>query len=187
MKIKMPEVYSPSDDSYLMSKVLKRELPTLLKKNPDLKFLEIGTGSGINLQAAENSGMKKENIFSCDINPEAVKHCRKLKFKCIKSNLFSNIDGKYSLIIFNPPYLPDDKHEPKSSRIATTGGKRGDEIILKFLKQAKKHLKPEAEIFLLTSSLTLMSRIKKEFKNYKVKLLEKEKLFFEELMVWGLR
>lgn len=184
MKDKMPEIYSPSDDSYFMSKVLKRELPKFLKKNPDLKFLEIGSGSGINLKTAENSGVKKENIFSCDINPDAVRNCKSLGFNCVKSNLFENIGEKYNLIVFNPPYLPDDKFDKEKD---TSGGEKGDEIILKFLKQAGKHLKPEGKIFLLTSSFTPMTRIKKEFENYKAKLLEKEKLFFEELMVWELR
>lgn len=72
MKNKMPEIYSPLEDSYFMSKILKRKLPKLLKKNKNLKVLEIGAGSGINLQTAENSGVKKENISSCDINPDAV-------------------------------------------------------------------------------------------------------------------
>ncbi len=45
----MTLIYSPEDDSYLLSKTLKEILPRQIKKNPFLKFLEIGSGSGIQL------------------------------------------------------------------------------------------------------------------------------------------
>jgi len=132
------------------------------------------------------AGIKKENIFSCDINLSAVKHCKSLGFNCIESNLFKNIKGKFNLIIFNPPYLPEDPKglEPEVSKLATTGGKNGNELILKFLREAKKYLEKDGKIFLLTSSLTPKMNFKKL--GYKSKLLEKEKLFYEQLFVWEL-
>jgi len=172
------KIYEPAEDSYLMSEVLKKELLKFLKKNPNLKFLEVGVGSGIHLETAKKLGAK--NIFSCDINPTAIEHCRILGFNCVKSNLFEKIKGKFDIIIFNPPYLPEDKNEPKQSRLATTGGEKGSEIINKFLKQAKLHLKKDGKIFLLTSSLTRDIN----FLNYKKKLLNKKKIFFEELFIW---
>ena len=175
----MSEIYQPKQDSFLLSKVIKTQIPRLLKQNKNLIFLEIGCGSGIQLKTALNFGIKKHNIFSCDINSEAVEYCKKLGFDSVKSNLFENIKEKYHLIIFNPPYLPENKKEPKDSRIATTGGKKGSEITNKFLKQAKNHLKKDGKIFLLTSSLTKQIN----FSGYKKKIIEKEKLFFEELRV----
>jgi release factor glutamine methyltransferase len=175
-------IYQPAEDSSLSSEVLENEIPKLLKKNPNLKFLEIGSGSGIQLETASKNGIKKENIFSCDINSEAVVHCKSLGFNCVKSDLFSKVKGKFDLIIFNPPYLPEDKREDEESKIATTGGKSGSEIINNFLKQASFHLTPDGKILLLTSSLTK----KIIWKNYKKKLLKKQKLFFEELYVWGI-
>jgi|TARA_Y100000310_G_scaffold258493_1_gene266940 release factor glutamine methyltransferase len=171
----MPEIYNPKDDSFLLSEVLKKQIPKLLTKN--LKFLEIGSGSGIQLETAKNFRVK--NILSCDINPAAVKHCKKLGFNCIKSDLFNNIKGKFDLIIFNPPYLPEDKKEPKNSRISTTGGKTSSEIINRFLKQAKYHLNKNGKILLLVSSLTKGVK----FNNYKKKILGRKKIFFEELFV----
>lgn len=178
----MPQIYAPAEDSYLLSETLKKEIPKLLKQNSDLKFLEIGAGSGIHLETARKLGIKKQNIFSCDINQNAVAHCNSLGFNCIHSNLFQNINGKYQIIIFNPPYLPDDKREPCDSKIATTGGETGCEIINKFLKQAKDFLKPNGKIFLVTSNLTKNIN----FQNYKKKQVGCEKLFFEELCVWEL-
>ena len=38
-------IYNPAEDSFLMSNILRENLPSLLEKNKNLKFLEIGTGS----------------------------------------------------------------------------------------------------------------------------------------------
>lgn len=178
-------MYQPAEDSYLMSRILKEQLPFLLEKNPDLKFLEIGAGSGIHLETAYNSGVKKENIFSSDIDKNSVNHCNLLGFNCVHSDLFENIKGKYNIIIFNPPYLPEDSREPKDSAIATTGGKKGNEIILRFLYEAKNHLEKDGKIFLITSSLSEDVNFKEL--RYKEKEVGCEKLFFERLCIWELR
>ena len=178
-------IYVPAEDSFLFSRVLKEQLPKLLKKNPNLKFLEIGTGSGIHLETASNCGVKKENIFSSDINKNSVSHCNVLGFNCVHSDLFENIEGKFDLIAFNPPYLPEDSREPKDSAVATTGGKEGDEIILKFLKEAKKFLNKNGKIFLITSSLA--RKVDFEKLGYKEKEIGCERLFYEILCVWELR
>ncbi len=180
----MSSVYKPSEDSYLMSRILKEQLPDLLKEKPDLNFLEIGVGSGIHLQTVFNLGIKKENIFSSDINSNSVDHCSLLGFNCVQSDLFENIQGKFNLIIFNPPYLPEDTNEPQDSAIATTGGKKGNEIILRFLKDAKNYLKENGKIFLITSSLS--DDINFIELGYNFKEIGCEKLFFERLCVWEL-
>jgi release factor glutamine methyltransferase len=146
--------------------------------------LEIGAGSGIHLETAKSLGVKKENIFSSDIDKKSVSHCNLLGFNCIHSDLFENIQGKYDLIIFNPPYLPEDAREPKNSKLATTGGKKGNEIILNFLKQAKNYLKIDGKIFLITSSLA--EDVNFEKLNYFAKEIGCEKLFFERLCIWEL-
>ena len=178
-------IYSPAEDSYLMSRILKEQIPLLLEENADLKLLEIGAGSGIHLQTAETSGVKKENIFSSDINRASVNHCNLLGFNCVHSDFFENISGKFDLIIFNPPYLPDDLREPKSSKLNTTGGKKGNEIILKFLEQAKNYLEKNGKIFLITSSLS--EDIKFNEFSYEAKEIGCEKLFFERLCIWELK
>ena len=104
--------------------------------------------------------------------------------KKIDSDLFENIQGNYDLIIFNPPYFPEDAREPKNSRLATTGGKKGNEIILNFLKQAKNYLKIDGKIFLITSSLAEDINFKKL--GYHAKEIGCEKLFFERLCIWEL-
>jgi release factor glutamine methyltransferase len=180
----MPDIYQPAEDSYLLDKILRQKLPGLLKNKPDLKFLEIGAGSGILLETAKELGVKEKNIFAGDINQDAVSHCKKLGFNCILSDLFENIEGQFDIIIFNPPYLPEDEEglEPEASKLATTGGASGSEIVNKFLEQAKDYLEDDGKIFLLTSSLTEDI----DWKEYHHRELGKEKMFMEELFVWEL-
>lgn len=181
----MNSIYQPAEDSYLMSRILKEQIPLLTEKNPHLKFLEIGAGSGIHLETIYNSGIKKENIYSSDINRASVSHCNLLGFNCIHSDLFENIKGKYDIIIFNPPYLPEDSREPKDSKLVTTGGKKGNEIILRFLKEAKNYIKKDGIIFLITSSLSKNVNFSKL--GYEAKEIGCESLFFERLCIWELK
>jgi release factor glutamine methyltransferase len=138
----------------------------------------MGTGSGI-LSETASKFLDKKNILAADINPKAVKLLKQKNLNAKKSNLFEKIKSKFDLITFNAPYLPRDPREPKDSQVATTGGKRGDEISLKFLKQAKEHLNKNGKILLLISSLTPMDKIKK----FKPKTVAKKKIFMEELLI----
>jgi release factor glutamine methyltransferase len=181
----MSSIYESAEDSYLLSSVLKKEIPKLVKENSELKFLEVGSGSGIQLGTLFSLGIKKENIFSCDINPKAVEHCKNLGFQCFESNLLEKVKGKFNLIIFNPPYLPKDEREPENSRRETTGGREGGEIAIEFLKQAKNYLLKDGKIFLVESSLA--EKINFEDLGFESKKISSKKLFFEELAVWELK
>lgn len=179
-------IYSPQEDSYLLEKQVK-----LYSKNKSV--LDIGSGSGIQCLAALSSGAS--SVTASDINPEVISHLKSIskshqnKITIIKSNLFNNIKSKFDLIVFNPPYLPEDEYEDSESKLATTGGKHGDEIILKFLKQSKSHLNKNGAILILLSSLTPLDKIipllSKLNLNYKT--ISQEKLFMESLFIWEIK
>ena len=145
----------------------------------------MGSGSGIQAQTCRELDFK--NILTADINPKAIKHLTPLNFKTIQTNLFEKIPKqKFNLIIFNPPYLPEDKREPEDSKLATTGGKEGYEIIIRFLEQAKNYLSDKGTILLIISSLSKPDIIKNKAEKlgYKTKSLDSQKLpFFEEIYV----
>ncbi len=176
----MSLIYSPSEDSYLIEKQVK-------KYSKNKSVLDMGSGSGILAKTA--IGSKAKCVLASDINPKAVKILKKQGINCVKSNLFSDIKENFDLIIFNPPYLPLDKREDKKSGLATTGGKNGDEIILRFLQQAKSHLNKNGIILLLLSSLTPKNKIIKTIKskNLTYKKIAEKKIFFETLEVWKIK
>jgi release factor glutamine methyltransferase len=174
------QIYQPEKDSYLLSETLKNELK---HKNKSISILDMGSGSGIQAETCRKSGFK--NILTADINPEAVKLLKKKGFKSIETDLFSKInkERKFDLIIFNPPYLPEHKYDREKD---TTGGKKGCETIIEFLKQAREHLNKDGKIILLFSSFSKPRIIKKEAKKlgHEYKLINKQRLFFEELFIY---
>jgi release factor glutamine methyltransferase len=166
-------IYEPEEDSYLLEKYVK--------KYAKGKVLDVGTGSGIQaLVALENT----KDVLAVDINPEAVDFVKKKGVNAKISDLFSNVEGKFDVIIFNPPYLPEDSEEDEESKKITTGGKKGHEILEKFLKEAKEHLNENGMILIVVSSLT--GDVQSLFKKYKYRFecLEIEKMFFEQLYVY---
>lgn len=173
-------IYHPAEDSYLLERQVKK-----YAKNKSV--LDLGSGSGILAEASIKA--KAKSVLASDINPESINVLKKKKIPAIRSNLFSKIKGKFDLIVFNPPYLPQDSLEDKESSTITSGGKRGDELILKFLKQAKSHLNNNGIILLLVSSLTPLDKIKILLKerNLHYRVIAEQKLFFEKLQVWEIK
>lgn len=178
-------IYIPAEDSYLLEKHIKK-----LARNKSV--LDIGSGSGIQALAAIKA--KALSVTAADINPESLKLLKERakavkNIKIIQSDLFSKIKPSFDLIVFNPPYLPLDKREPEDSRLATTGGRRGDEIIIKFIGQSKKHLNPDGSILIILSSLTPHDKISKLLKklSFSHKIIDTKKLFFETLELWQIK
>ncbi len=175
-------IYKPSEDSYLLASVIP-----IYSKNKSI--LEIGAGSGILVETAKKAGAK--SVLATDINPQVIKLLKQKNISAIKSNLFEKIkhSHKFDVIICNPPYLPENKLEDKDSKKITTGGKNGDEFILKFLKQAVKHLEPNGKILLLLSSLTPRNKIISSLSKNKLyySLVASKNIFFETLEVWEIQ
>lgn len=170
-------MYNPREDSFLLQQVLKKYLKN---KNKKIRILDMGTGSGI--QAETCIKLEFKNVLAADIDKQSVNFVRKKGIKAIQSNLFKKVNNKFDLIIFNPPYLPESKHDKEKD---TTGGKLGDETIIKFLNQAKSHLTKKGSILLLLSSYTPRKRINKIIKqNYKKTIVAEKEIFFEKLEVW---
>ena len=165
-------IYEPKEDSYLIL--------NYIKDYSKGKILDVGTGSGILAEEANKYG----DVLATDIDDEVIEYFRKKGIKVIKSDLFSNVEGKFDLIIFNPPYLPEDKEEDKESKRVTTGGKQGFELIERFFSEVKNYLKKDGKILIVFSSLTgdVFGIMRKYGFDYKI--LEKEKAFFEDILIF---
>jgi release factor glutamine methyltransferase len=173
-------IYQPSEDSFLLEGEVR-------KRAGGKKVLDVGTGLGIQARAALEVGAKQ--VLAVDIDSEVIRKLKGEKFQVRKSDLFSNVSGKFDLIVFNPPYLPHDEREDLESARATTGGKRGDELIVRFLNEVKNYLDENGAALLVVSSLTPLTRIRKVLmaKKLKEKVVATEKMFMETIEVLEIR
>jgi len=109
----------------------------------------------------------------------------------VRTDLARGIKKRFSLVIFNPPYLPLDEVERKGDWLerAIDGGEDGREIILRFLKEIKDNLADNGRILLLVSSLSGIEEILNfaEREGYACEKVNEMKLFFERLEVYRLR
>jgi release factor glutamine methyltransferase len=122
-------------------------------KDKKLDILDLCTGSGA-IGIRLKSEYQNYDITLSDISEKALevasKNCEKLKLNCniVHSDLFSNIDKKYDVIISNPPYIKDDEEiedivKNNEPSIALYGGKGGLDYYEKILKAIKNYLKDE--------------------------------------------
>jgi len=178
------EIYEPAEDSYLLQKQIRNYALG--------RVLDMGTGSGI--QALEAMGCPNvREVVAVDINPQVVvelnkeikeKHYRKIK--AVKSDLFENVEGKYHLIIFNPPYLPQDQG---IEDWALYGGEKGWELSERFFHKTADYLLAEGVILFLFSTLTDKKKIDEIITRqlFEFKQIDSEKLAFEELFVYEIK
>ncbi len=173
-------VYEPLDDSFLLQK-------WVAKLSKDKEVLDMGTGNGIQAITAFENGAKR--VVAVDIDPKAIDvakanaAARGAKIRFIVSDLFSKVDKdeKFDLIIFNPPYLPYSEDLPND--IDLVGGKVGNELSIRFLKEAKNFLKEGGFVLLICSSISEPYEIfstAKEY-GYDVEVLEDETINMETL------
>ncbi|MFC1691649.1 HemK2/MTQ2 family protein methyltransferase [Nanoarchaeota archaeon] len=179
----MDPLYEPREDSFLLQKEVS--------KYATGDVLDIGTGTGV--QAFEALKQKRvKSVIGVDLNPEAIKYCKKEKnnlrtkkeISFLKSDLFSKLKNKkFDTIIFNPPYLPAD---PKYPDKALDGGKKGYEIIERFIEDSNPHLNEKGIVLVLFSSLTKKDKVEEIIDNYgfKFEKLSSLKISFEELYVY---
>jgi len=178
-------MYQPREDSYMLKEQVKKYSKGIV--------LDMGTGSGIQaLEAAKSKKVVK--VYALDIDKEAIDYCKEniddKKIVFLKSDLLQvfRIDKrfkslKFDTVIFNPPYLPED---PEIKDITLDGGKKGYELICRFLNESLQYLKPKTKILLVFSSLTGKEKLENYLlkKRFKFKELDKKHIFFEDLFVY---
>ena len=174
-------VYTPREDSFLLQKYVRQQA--------EGRVLDMGTGSGILALTAVKIPNVRE-VVAVDKDAEAVallqERVRQEKIRkvtVLPSDLFSSVPGQFNVILFNPPYLPQD---PGIRDETLYGGKQGWELSEKFFAEISRFLFPDGKILFLFSSLTKKSKIEDILKRHLFQFHElgREKLAFEELYVY---
>lgn len=169
-----------------------------IKNKKNLRVLDIFAGSGcIGLAVLKNikgcevifADSEKNAISQIKINLKLNRLIRTNKAfteknRCVvvRSDVFSNIKGKYDIIFANPPYVAiKNKSMIQKSVLdfephqALFAGQDGLFYINKFLNQAKNYLKPNGIIFMEFSP-----EQKKEIEKILKKLTYKKREFYKD-------
>jgi len=180
------EVYTPSDDTYL--------LIDNLKVDGGDRVLDMGTGCGI---IGIITAKKVQKVLAIDINPHAIRcayNNAKInnvldKFETREGDLFKVVNSfeGFNLIIFNPPYLQSPEEESDLGWIqkAWNGGLSGRDTVDRFLEEFDQYLSENGRILMVQSTLSdvdkTVNRLRKS--GFDVNIIDEKKLAFEKLVV----
>jgi release factor glutamine methyltransferase len=151
-------VYEPAEDTFLIAEKMA--------VTEDDAVLDMGTGCGI---LAVLAAEKAKSVLAVDVNPYALQCAsrnaetngvkERIEFRCGDLFQFISPDERFSLILFNAPYLPSEPDEEKSwIGKAWAGGRNGRKIIDRFIMDAPNFLAAGGRIQLVQSSLSDVNR-----------------------------
>lgn len=131
----------------------------ILKVSKGKDILDICTGSGCIILSLSKLGNIKSGV-GVDISSKALSIAKKngdnfeSPVTFIESDLFTNVSGKYDIIVSNPPYIPTNDitvlmdevkvHEPM---IALDGKEDGLYFYRRIIEDLPKFLKPNGEVY----------------------------------------
>jgi len=178
-------VYEPAEDTILVT--------DHLMVNEDDVVLDMGTGCGM---IAILGAQKAKKVVATDISPHAIRCARKnaeinrltRKIDIRKGDLFEPIrkSEKFSLIVFNAPYLPSALRESRSwLNKSWAGGPSGRQIIDRFITEAPNYLERNGRILLVQSSLSNIDETLEKFRNAELKaqVISEKKVSFETIVL----
>ena len=152
----------PRPESELIIDCIKR---LKIEKRNDVRILDLGTGSGCLIITLVLELSKKKKIYAVAVDKcqSALDLATKnaIKFKIgnnitfIKSNWFSNVEGKFDIIVSNPPYIRSKEIESLDNTvknfdpfIALNGGEDGLDAYKQIAKNSKKFLNNDGYVCL---------------------------------------
>ncbi len=180
------DVYFPAEDTFFLIDTI--EVPSSIKK-----IVEIGSGSGIISIVLAKRNPHIQFLIS-DISFSATKAIKyNLQLNSIQNQVdivcMDKIEAVHYLdseiIIWNPPYLPDNEESGNLSslnKLMLVGGEKGYEETYEMLDSLRKN-KVNASFYTIFSSLSWQEDNIQELKKNRIELeiMGELSLFFEKL------
>ena len=124
--------------------------------NDPVDIVDLGTGSGI-IGITLEKKVNTNRVDLVDISKEALevtninKNNLNSNVNLIESDFFTNVNGKYDVIISNPPYIKDDEEiedivKNNEPHLALYAGKEGLDCYEKILSNISNHMKDKCLI-----------------------------------------
>lgn len=175
------QVYSPREDTFLLLRAANNEIL------PADTVLEVGIGSAYIIRNLSPCKL----ALGTDINPHAALLAHTQGVNIIRTDFADGLKKYFSLVIFNPPYLPTSPEERGDDwlEFALDGGPDGREPVNAFCTRILNVLNDSGRVVMLISSLQDFSSCEEIFSktgfNYTV--VDTEKMEDgEELRVYKL-
>ena len=184
-------VYVPAEDSFLAARMVSGLMDAFGRT---VSVADIGTGTGIlGLVAARSANCGKVAFY--DVNPVAVELARSnyernrrrvaAQSEFVQSDLFGSMPRAemFDLVIFNAPYLRNEKDGEEKEGNPWAGGTEGVELSERFLGEAVRHLGEEGRIVLVASSFSNRKRLNEKMGELDLAILKEDKIhfFFEDI------
>ncbi len=182
------EVYKPSDDSILMLDALDT-LPPL----NDMTCLDVGTGSGVLAIKMAKMGCK---TTGSDISLRSLMLASRnaiingVSIEFVQGNLTHHFrDKSFNIVVFNPPYIPEEPKRDIELSIAWAGGIDGRRLIDGLITDLPRILKEKGISLILHASYNLPHKtiINASELGMVGKIIMRRKLAFHELLVVEVR
>jgi len=129
----------------------------MVPRDRPIRCLDLGTGSGV-LSVCLARYLPEAHVTATDISSDALRLAKENaelndvseRIDFVVSNWFASVDGRYDLVVSNPPYVAEDEmstlavevreHEP---RVALDGGEDGLVQIRALMERVPSFLAPE--------------------------------------------
>ncbi len=154
-----PGVFIPRPETEVLLETAGELLAGRLRgrgNGEELLVADVGTGCG-NLAVALTKRTASVRIMATEISPAALaaarenirRHRREARIGLFLGDLLAPLNGKFDLIVANPPYLtrtemaalePEVRAEPRQ---ALDGGEEGLDCLIRLIRESPPFLRPE--------------------------------------------
>ena len=176
-------MYPPAEDTFLLIDAIDLDHDDIL--------LDVGCGAGLLTLGAARIARR---VVATDISLEAALNTQgnlernglELPCSVMQADLLGSLPpaAMFSVIAFNPPYLPYDDTSTAMDH-AFVGGVKGTELTERFIHQAVRHLQRGGSVFVVSSSLANFKDLENVMVNcgLRIEIVASLSVFFEKIQV----